>query len=142
MTRWLVRTLTNQIHGPFEKDELIQSIQQGRWEQRDEACCENHYWFSFNEAEELRSQLGISWPDLPNSGIDREEETDEITEVETKTIRFEPESVAPLSARAPSAGSMGPQGEFESENDPWWSHPGFWVAFALLLAFLSALVLI
>ncbi|NDD91546.1 hypothetical protein EBZ37_05620 [bacterium] len=99
MTRWLVRTLTNQIHGPFEKDELIQSIQQGRWEQRDEACCENHYWFSFNEAEELRSQLGISWPDLPNSGIDREEETDEITEVETKTIRFEPESVAPLSIR-------------------------------------------
>ncbi|MBU6375870.1 MAG: hypothetical protein KGQ59_07740 [Bdellovibrionales bacterium] len=141
MTRWLVRTTTNQIHGPFSKEDLISSIQDGRWEQRDEACCENHYWFSFNEAEELRRQLGINWPEHIKASMDREEETDEITEVETKTIRIEPDSLLTNVSRPISSVFIQQGVEMEPERDPWWSHPGFWVFFAILSAFLSAIFL-
>ena len=119
MTRWLVRTTQNEIHGPFEQEQLIDTIRAGHWELRDEACRENHFWFAFQEAEELRQQLGISWPDRSDSSTDKEEETDEITETEIETKILKDPNVPgrqPERVQEPVVIS-GPV------EPSWWTHP-------------------
>ncbi len=140
MTRWLVRTVQNEIHGPFEQEQLIDTIRAGRWELRDEACRENHYWFSFQESEELHSQLGIRWPDRSETGSDQEEETDEITETETET-KILKDSV---SQSPPLRETQLPEPLIIAEpmEQAWWSHPALVVFLVIFVAAALAFFLV
>lgn len=131
MTRWLVRTVTNEIHGPFEQEQLISSIQGGKWQLRDEACRENHYWFAFHEADELYQQLGITWPERLDSDESEEEITDEITDTEvvTKILRVDPQG----GQSKPGAERHDPIVFSSREDQAWWSHPAL-VVFLLIFA--------
>jgi hypothetical protein len=132
MNRWLVRTVQNEIHGPFEQEQLVESIRAGRWEPRDEACRQNHYWFSFQESEELHSQLGIRWPDRSEGGSSPEEETDEITETETETkILKDSGSHSPLLRESPFSE---PLVIAEPVEQALWSHPALVVFLVILVA--------
>jgi hypothetical protein len=139
MSRWLVRTSQNEIHGPFEQGQLVESIQSGRWELRDEACRENHYWFAFHEAAELQSQLGIGWPGLSDPSSDPEEETDEITEIETET-KILKDTVA-AAARAPVQNSE-PLIITAPPEQAWWTHPALVVFLVIFVAAALAFFLV
>ena len=133
MTRWLVRTTTNEIHGPFRQEQLVQAIQAGRWDLRDEACRENHYWFSFHEAQELQAQLGISWPGTGAAVTETEERTDEITDTQTVTLA---EEVGPRAGRHAGAEDGAPD-RLSAESkpaSPWWVQPEFLVVLLLAAA--------
>jgi hypothetical protein len=136
----MVRTIQNEIHGPFEQEQLIESIRAGRWELRDEACRENHYWFSFQESEELHSQLGIRWPDRSEAGSDHEEETDEITETETETKILKDGGAVSQPARQ----SHAPEPLIISEpvEQAWWSHPALVVFLVIFVAAALAFFLV
>ena len=127
MNRWLVRTHHNEIHGPLSENALRESILQGRWDIRDEACRENHYWFSFREAHELQEQLGLQWPAAPASILPTEERTDEITETETQTQVLQPERIENRETRPT------PQTDRDERFYPRiWTHPWFWGFLAVL----------
>jgi hypothetical protein len=138
MTRWLVRTTRNEIHGPFEQEQLVESILSGRWEIRDEACRENHYWFAFHEATELQTQLGIGWPERSDPLRDPEEETDEITETETETKILKDTVTAARQAAVepePLVISAPPE-------HAWWSHPALVVFLVIFVAAAAAFFLV
>ncbi|MEN9723636.1 MAG: hypothetical protein RJB38_1622 [Pseudomonadota bacterium] len=132
MSRWLVRTTDFEILGPYEDAALIEAIRSGRFDLHDEACCENQYWFAFHESEELKKQLGISWPDL--SQRKSEEDTDEITETQSLTRTAITEKVFPkekdprqtASERVSLKELEGPEGDLDS------SYSFFWPILALL----------
>jgi hypothetical protein len=145
--RWLVRTWQNEIYGPVDQAQLIEEIRAGKWTLRDEACRENHYWFSFSEPDELSKQLGITWPSQFSSLIGQDEETDEITATETKILAADADTLEILQqhgrlAAAPRPALEPSSAEFKtSEVDEdfaekvFWKHPVFWIASALAIAF-------
>lgn len=133
MTQWLVRTSKNEIQGPFSEADLLTLIREGKWSLRDEVCRQNHYWFSFNDSLELQKQLGISWPDEFSASQDeQEEETDEISETETRTMRVDPRHAQHLDRRDDWT-----RDELllisEPEVKKWWSNPGVWALIGLVL---------
>lgn len=79
--KWMVRTIENEIKGPFTRDELIDQIKGGQLNHQDEVCRGNHYWIYLDERDEVLAQLGL---DIPRASSSASEE--ESTDTETDTI--------------------------------------------------------
>jgi hypothetical protein len=79
MDKWLVRTSKNRVEGPYTREQIRQSIQEGNLSFEDEVCAAEGYWFSLHEREEVLKYLDI---DVPRN---RESTDDEITQTQTQT---------------------------------------------------------
>lgn len=86
---WMVRTATNLIVGPFERDELIEQIQSGRFSLHDEVCPSGGYWFFLDERAEVESQLGLEVTDLIPRGVIEDDVTMVGVEVAPKAPSLE-----------------------------------------------------
>lgn len=78
---WLIRTIENEIRGPFTRDELVDQIKSGKLNHQDEVCQGNNYWIYLDERDEVLAQLGL---DIPRAASGSGE--DESTDTETETI--------------------------------------------------------
>lgn len=90
MEQWLVRTAENVIAGPYDKQQVLQLIRQGRLGSQDEVCRANSYWVFLHEHEEVLRHMGREAVQLllegsgedatqtqtqTEPGLEREEET-------------------------------------------------------------------
>lgn len=107
MNEWMVRTSNLQVLGPFSKDEVIEMIQSGEVLHQDEVCRGNSYWFFVHEQDELQKQLGIQLPVHKNP-----ENTDEITETDTRAARG-----APAASRTAIASAAPKESELSETSD-------------------------
>jgi hypothetical protein len=82
MDQWLVRTHNNVIAGPFNKDQVVQLIREGKLSHQDEVCCANEYWIALHERDEVMKQLGV---EVPKATLGDEEVTETQTETATET---------------------------------------------------------
>jgi hypothetical protein len=73
--QWLVRTSLNEVFGPISRDALVAQIREGKLGLQDEVCKANSYWIYLDEADEVKSLLGIEMP-RNGHGPDESTETD------------------------------------------------------------------
>lgn len=82
---WLVRTVLNELRGPYSRNELVQEIHDGKLGPQDEVCRSGSYWIYLDERDEVRKQLGIE-PPRGHLSLLEEEQTDTKTEHLTQEI--------------------------------------------------------
>ena len=69
MELWLIRTVQNEIAGPYTKARLLDLIREGALTFRDEVCRANDYWIGLNELDEVRAKLGADVPELLRAAV-------------------------------------------------------------------------
>jgi|GEM_PF-3030346 len=69
MELWLIRTVQNEIAGPYTKARLLDLIREGALTFRDEVCRANDYWIGLNELDEVRAKLGTEVPELLRAAV-------------------------------------------------------------------------
>ena len=87
MEKWLVRTATNLITGPYNRDELTRLILDRKLSLQDEICRSHGYWIFIHERDEVFKQLGISIPRINEHG-------EEVTETNTEVLLEQEKAVS------------------------------------------------
>lgn len=85
---WMIRTSSNQLHGPMNKGQLLQWIESGRLHPQDEISSgsKDGYWFFLFEKEEVKKWLNIDSPFTPGKLPQaRDEETTQPNLIITST---------------------------------------------------------
>lgn len=62
---WLIKNRDHSFSRPIPESELIQKIQKGELQQKDEICAANSYWFSLQDIKEMRKHFG----NIPLDGL-------------------------------------------------------------------------
>ena len=56
--RWMVRSASNFLSGPFSSEEIVKKMDQGELQLEDEVCPAGGYWFSMFEDREVMKFFG------------------------------------------------------------------------------------
>ncbi len=73
--KWLVRTHSNQILGPFPKEDLQEMVRSRSLSLQDEVCESVGFWIPLHRRDELLENLGVTYPRDLDPGQDIGEDT-------------------------------------------------------------------
>ena len=120
MELWLIRTVHNDIAGPYTKARLLDLIREGALTFRDEVCRANDYWIGLNELDEVRAKLGTDVPELLRAAVRKKSKAaggdaaGDATEELTRDVETE-EATEP----GVDVGGSGRRGASPAMQNPW-----------------------